>query len=170
VETAVVGIVGALIGILVTNAIRLYLDWRLRQERVRDIQTALRAEIRSQRHTLEQYGDAERSEAVVDEILSTGGFTPFLAQFVGSFVFEAVIRDVHVLPGPVIDPVVLYHRQVRSMTALIDDMRSPGFPGLSADRKAAIFADYTALGSYALELSDRAVIALNASLKDDDER
>jgi ABC-type microcin C transport system permease subunit YejB len=36
VEAAVVGLVGALVGILLTNILRVYFDWRNRSERVRD--------------------------------------------------------------------------------------------------------------------------------------
>jgi hypothetical protein len=58
-ETAIVGIFGALIGILLSNVLRVYFDWRNRRERARDIQTALRAEIRSHRHALEDFDDED---------------------------------------------------------------------------------------------------------------
>lgn len=169
-ETAIVGIVGALIGSLLTNVLRIFFDWRNRRERVRDIQTALRAEIRSQRHTMEDYADAGRAEDVISRIVdgSQPEFTPFLAQPVGSFVFDAIVSDVHILPGKVIDPVVLYYRQFRSLAALIEDMRTDAFRLLPAQRKADIYADYAAVGSYALELSDRALVALNTSLGEAD--
>ena len=47
-QTAIVGIIGALVGVLLTNIFRVILDWQARRERVRDVQTSLRAEIRSQ--------------------------------------------------------------------------------------------------------------------------
>jgi hypothetical protein len=56
-EIALVGVFGALLGILLTNAMTLVYDWRRRRERIRDVQTSLRAEIRSHRRWLESFDD-----------------------------------------------------------------------------------------------------------------
>ena len=76
-ETAVVGIVGALIGVLLSNALRLYFDWRNRSERIPDMQTALQAEIRSHRGTLEEYADPGLAEAVLSRLAGDDSYTPF---------------------------------------------------------------------------------------------
>jgi hypothetical protein len=164
VETAIVGIVGALVGILLSNVLRLYLDWRLRRERVADIQSALSAEIRSQRRALEEFLETERWESVLGQILADASFTPFVARAGESFVFEAIVRDIHILPSDVIDPVVLYYRQARILGMLVDDMRGATYAALPPARKADIYRDYVAMGAYALELADKALQALTASL------
>jgi hypothetical protein len=46
-ETAIVGVLGALVGIFLSNVMTMLLETRQRRERVTDVQTSLRAEIRS---------------------------------------------------------------------------------------------------------------------------
>jgi hypothetical protein len=163
-ETAIVGIVGAFIGILLTNALRLIVDWRNRLERVRDIQTALRAEIRSQRGWLESFQNGELNEQVLTR-LGDESYRPFIVREVASFVFSAIVHDIHLLPGDVIDPIVLYQRQYQTLLALGDDLRSEQFLALSNERRRDVYRDYLLMGIYAVELADRAVEAINVSLE-----
>jgi hypothetical protein len=165
VETAVVGIVGALIGVLLTNALRLYFDWRNRSERIRDIQTALQAEIRSHRGTLEEYADPGLAEAVLSRLAGDDSYTPFVTRKGDALIFDAIVRDIHILPGAVIDPVVVYYRQWRSIGAFVEDLRSDAYRMLPSARKAEAFSDYVATGSYAVDLADAALTAIAASLR-----
>lgn len=163
-ETAIVGIVGAFIGILLTNVLRVYFDWRNRRERVRDIQTALQAEIRSHREALEEYEDAEFSNAIVNRLLTEGAYAPLITRKGDAQIFGAVVGDVHILPGNVIDPVVVYYRQWRSLGAFVEDLRSETFAALPAARKVEAFRDYLDMGSYAIDLADNALAAIAGSL------
>ena len=168
-ETAIVGVIGALIGVLVANAIKLVLDVRDRAERVRDIQTALRAEIRSHRRALEVFLDDDRRDGVVSLIMGESQYSPFIPSEVEAFVFKAVLGEIHLLPGAVIDPVVLYYRQWHSLAALASDMRSEAFSALPPQRKAAVYEDYMAMGAYADELARDAAAAINGSLGREEE-
>jgi len=163
-EPALIAIIGAVVGILLTNGIKLVLDARARAEQVRDIQTALRAEIRSHRRSLEVFLDEDRRNGVVTQILTESGYSPFVPREADAFIFSAVLGEIHILPGAVIDPVVLYYRQWHSLAALTDDMRSEPFYPLSPARKAAIYEDYAAMGAYADELARDAVAVINRSL------
>ncbi len=103
-DAALIAIVGAVVGILLSNGIKLVLDARGRAERVRDIQTALRAEMRSHRQTLEVFLDEQRGANVIAQIMNEPGFSPFVPHEVSPFIFDAVAGDIHMLPGSVIDP------------------------------------------------------------------
>jgi type II secretory pathway pseudopilin PulG len=168
-DAALVAIVGAVVGIVLTNGLKLVLEARARSERVRDIQTALRAEIRSHRQSLELFLDEQRGADSVNQILSEAGFSPFVPREIGSFVFDAIIGDIHILPGSVIDPLVLYYRQWRTLASSIEDMREPSFSALSPPRKTAIYRDYLGVGRYATLLANDAIDAINRSLGDDGE-
>lgn len=167
-DAALIAIVGAVVGILLSNGIKLVLDARGRAERVRDIQTALRAEMRSHRQTLEVFLDEQRGANVIAQIMNEPGFSPFVPHEVGPFIFDAVAGDIHVLPGSVIDPLVLYYRQWRALAGTIEDMRQPSFALLAPQRKAAIYGDYLAVGRYAAELANHAIEAVNRSLHDEE--
>lgn len=164
-QTAIVGIIGALVGVLLTNIFRVALDWQARRERVRDVQTSLRAEIRSHRQSLEIFVDAARRDATIALIEADAGYVPFIPHEVEPFIFEAMVGDIQVLPGTVIDPVVLYYRQWRAISALAEDMRGAQFAALAQYRKAALYADYVAMGVYAVDLAKDAVDAINRSLR-----
>jgi hypothetical protein len=165
VETAVIGIIGAVVGILLSNVLRLYLDWRNRLERIRDIQTALQAEIRSHRETLEEYGDAGFAEAMTRRLSEEAGYVPLVTRKGDAQIFAAIVSDIHILPASVIDPVVVYYRQWRSIGAFVEDLRSDAFGSLPPTRKVEAFKDYLDVGAYAVELADAALAAIAVSLR-----
>lgn len=136
-------------------------DRARRAERILDVQTALRAEIRSHRHRLELFRLAEP--------FNSGGtnsddadFTPFIPREVGNIVFESIVGEIHVLPTHVIDPVILYYRQSSALAQLAEDMKNDRFDRLTATRKQSIYRDYLELGRYALVLADRAIEAMES--------
>jgi hypothetical protein len=167
VEAALIAVIGAVVGIVLTNGIKLLLDARERTERVRDIQTALRAEIRSHRRSLEVFSEDAVQSEVLAHIETEPGYSPFVNRELEPFIFDAIVGEIHVLPGAVIDPVILYYRQWRILGILAEDMRSESFARLPQARKAAIYADYRNLGLYAIDLGKDAIDVLNASLDDD---
>jgi hypothetical protein len=162
-ETAIVGIIGALIGILLTNVLRVYFDRRNRKERVRDMQTALRAEIRSHRRALEYSDDHTRFADVVTRI-ETADYTPFVTREIDPPIFSAIVGELYVLPSGVIDAVVIFYRQVKSLGGLAEDMRGDTFRSLPAERKAQMYRGYFDLGRFAIELADAALGGIEAAL------
>ena len=135
-----------------------------RLERIEDFQTALRAEIRSHRQQLLLFAQAGMVDKVVkrieDTVNSSSPFTPFIPRDVRSFVFDEVVREIHILPTEVIDPIVYYSRQVEALRLFGEDLRSDRFDRLEPARKVEMYKDYVPMGAYALELATDAVKAI----------
>jgi hypothetical protein len=139
-----------------------------RRERIRDYQTALRAEIRSHRARLARLDLSEHSHLIATKIeVSRGEYTPFVPRESHPSIYNAVLSEIHILPAHVIDPVVLYYTQIRSLTEFAEDLRSKQFQTLDPERKSEMYRDYIGLTAYAVELADGALDAINVSLDAD---
>ena len=99
-----------------------------RLERIRDVQTAILAEIRANPfHGL----DLEKHGALIAEKMNSDpAFIPFVPRQVPTFVIDALIGEIHILPTEVIDPVILYYRQFLAISHFADDLRSERFDRL----------------------------------------
>jgi hypothetical protein len=158
---AVISAIVTAAGWFASHASTRRLEAARRNERIQDVQTALRAEIRSQPPRLRLF--AEQQAAALIDAVRNSGLTPFVPREPGSFVFEAILAEIHILPTEVIDPVIYYYKQVAALTLFAEDLRSERFDGLGPDRKTAMYSDYIAMGVYALELADKAIDALEDS-------
>ncbi|MDI6025462.1 hypothetical protein QBK99_04495 [Corticibacterium sp. UT-5YL-CI-8] len=78
-------------------------------------------------------------------------------------VFEAVAREIHILPEEVIDPVVLYVRQRQAVESLVEDMRDASFKALDRDRQMAMYEDYVAMWKTWRDFAIDAETALGAN-------
>lgn len=113
-----------------------------RDEKIRDFQIALRAEIRAELLNLDQYEiEAHRSE-VKSRYERDNDYSVSVARPVRQAVFEALIGDIHILPEEVIDPVVLFARQRNVIESLVEDMRAPTFRMLSKEQQLSMYEDY----------------------------
>jgi hypothetical protein len=155
---AVISAIVTAFGWYASHASARRLEAARRSERIQDVQTALRAEIRSQRQRLRLF--AEQQEKSGDAASEEPGFTPFVPREAASFVFDAIVSEIHILPTEVIDPVVYYYRQIASLALFAEDLRSDRYASLPADRKAAMAADYIRMGVFAIELADKAIAAI----------
>lgn len=123
---------------------------RLREEKTRDLQTAIRAEARAHWYELDQYGDLStlRDEVVGD--IEAGrwvqpGFTPFVLRQAPSVVFEAIQDDLALLDNAVIQIAINYYRQLALASQLADDLRSQRYAELPGDRKVQMIVAYYAM-------------------------
>lgn len=133
-----------------------------RREKVRDFMTALRAEIRCHNFRWTAEEARRHSETMQARIRAGEGYTPFVPREADSLIFSAIAPEIHVLPAEAIDPVVRFYALTHVVAQLIEDIRSPAFTALDAERKAAIYADYVAVRVEAGKLAEDAVAALNA--------
>jgi hypothetical protein len=69
----------------------------------------------------------------------------------------------------VIDPVVLYYRQISALALFAGDLRSERFERLETERKVEMYRDYLAMGAFALELAQTAIRSLDQSISSVDQ-
>ncbi|AZY94160.1 MULTISPECIES: hypothetical protein [Paracoccus] len=118
-------------------------DATLRRARETDLQRALLAEIRAHVFALEQQVPSPQDAALLVSRIESGDFVPTLPQQANDRIFAAVISDIHILPAPVIDPIVLYYRLLSIMGALATDLRR--IARSDGKRAAQMMADYLEL-------------------------
>jgi hypothetical protein len=138
-------------------------DARIRREREADIQRALLAEIRAHVVSLEQQSPSVAdAEALISRIRS-GDFIPTLPQLANDRIFGAVITELHILPAPVIDPIVIYYRLLSIMGALATDLRQ--IPSDGRERAAQMMADYLSLMDETRDSGIQAIRVLTECLR-----
>lgn len=161
----VAAVISALVtgtGWLVSERQTLRREAQRRRERVVDMQTALLAEIRAGQLYIE--GVREQASKIIRAFEDLEGYTPFVPRQIKPVVFEAAIREIHLLPTAIIDPVVLYYQQVAAVTALVEDMQTDRYGSLEAARKRAVYQDYAELMLHQAVLGREAIEALMRSL------
>ena len=163
---AIISGVISVVGWILTGCRELSSERRRRAERRVDVQTALRAEIQHNVDILSNPDfDLNRTwEHVVSEMEDEPTYVPLIPSERNDTVFRAIVQDIHILPGDVIQPVVRYYNQVFAIDAMIADLRGNGFAGAEQDQRIKMYTDYIALKLEALEQGKGAIIALDQSL------
>ena len=85
---------------------------RRRLERMQDVQTALIAEIDHYIVTLKQFDLSASWSRIVTAMEDDMSYIPVVPSERNDTIFSALIAEIHVLPEPVIQPVVGYYNQV----------------------------------------------------------
>jgi hypothetical protein len=167
----------ALIGIVLTGIIGSFAYGRsrradrrvqrlLREEKTRDLQSAIRAEARAHWYELDGHGDLDQAcDAIVEKIeegrWTQPGFTPFVPKEAPSVVLEAIEADIAILDHDVISAAMYYYRLLALVAQFSDDLRSDFFRALPADRKIEMVRSYFAM----LQGLKNASARLNAELE-----
>lgn len=138
-------------------------DAALRRARETDLQRALLAEIRAHVFALEQQTPTPEDGALLIARMATGDFVPTLPQHANDRIFGAVIADIHILPAPIIDPIVLYYRLLSIMGALATDLRR--IARNDPPRAAQMMADYLSLMEETRDTGIQAIRVLTESLQ-----
>ena len=133
------------------------LDAVRREEKVHDFQVALRAEIASDLLNMEVIDRPAYLAEIEGRYASDATYSVVVPHMATNPVFDSVVKEIHILPGAVIEPVVHYARLRQTVEHFVLDLRGPEFSKLSADRQLAMYADY-------LDMLDRLeALAQNAS-------
>ena len=162
--TAVFGLLGVVLGAILSGGVKIWQEIRIRKERIIDFQTALRAEIRSE---FARYGKIDWDDHlkyIVSNIKKDNNYTPFVPRGPQTLIFEAIVHEIHILPEIVIEAVVLYYKQLSTISQFIDDLRSDSFARLNAERKIAMYTDYIRMMKLSVEFAQEAHRALEISL------
>ncbi|MBY6151995.1 hypothetical protein KUV47_02120 [Vannielia litorea] len=135
----------------------------LRQEKLRDMHRALYAEIGN---NLANLWDEERiesyAEGMLERMREDEEFVPLIPREHNDTVFDTLLPDIHVLPRQTIDPIVAYYSQLKSLAALVDDMRGAAFKGMSQQRRVAMYSDYIEMKKQALSFGSYANAVIDA--------
>ena len=131
---------------------------------MRDVQTALAAEIQPYLEVLELFDLNDHLEQVVDRMRTEDSYFPLVPTERNDTVFRAVLSEIHVLPEEVIKPVVRYYSQLFAIEAIIEDLRGPQVADLGDRGKEAIYTDYISMKLQALDLGKKAIAAIDQQL------
>ncbi|SOH94127.1 hypothetical protein SAMN06273572_103154 [Monaibacterium marinum] len=147
-------------------------DRRRRNERIRDVEAALAAEIRAyvavlERDNLEEYGHRIGGRIMQGPDGHTGYF-PFIPLENNDSIFTALISDVAMLPPTVIDWTAIYFQQVRAIAILAEDLRADAVAQLSALRKAQLYETYISMKVESLAQGQDAVALLDIHIRHGD--
>lgn len=133
-----------------------------REEKIRDFQIALRAEIRSELQHLNSFNLDQVYADIAERYAKDETYSVTLPRLAQHIVFNAIVTEIHILPESVIDPVVLYVRQRQVVESMTEDIRDAQFKLLSRDRQLAMYRDYLGLWKVWRDLADKAERALQA--------
>ena len=138
-----------------------------RQEKIRDVQTALLAEISSNISRFARIDLVEAAADKRDRILSDPGYTHFVPRDASTVVFDALPKEIHILPSQTIEPVVSYYKQAFAVAHFVDDLKSDAYEKLDPKRKAEMYVDYLRMIIAAVEKAEEARRVLGRSLQID---
>ena len=136
-----------------------------RTEKVRDFQIALRAEIASDLLNMQVADRPQILESLKTAFAADPGYVALVPRLATNLIFEVVVKEIHILPGDVISPVVHYARLRQTLEGFIDDIRGEYFGRMGVDRRLLIYSDYLAMFERLQALAEQAKEALDASLR-----
>ena len=164
IAASVSGIISAA-GWWVTFRTSLRLEQMRREEKVHDFQVALRAEISSDLLNLEVADRAAMLAEIAERYTADPHYPVLVPHLASNVVFDAIVKDIHVLPGEVIAPVIHYAQLRQSISRFIDDLRAESAVMLPPDRRLLMFSDYFKMLDRLEALAQNAVATLDRSLK-----
>jgi hypothetical protein len=133
-DAAIIGLLGAILGIVVSNMFVALLEKFRRTQRRQDIVCALHAEILAGiAANQKQLSPEERDYALANP-------TPFQTADQTDFIFESVKADISLLPIEVVHSVVQYYRFAMQTNLMILDFRDPTFKEQSPEEKRKFIA------------------------------
>lgn len=150
--------------------IELERDDARRTERVRDVQLALRADIKIVASLLRTIDFDTQRKMGANLILKGAGddppYTPFVPRPSAALIWQSISKDIPILPQSVIESVVLFYDQRETLRLFVEDLRSDRFLALDAKRKAAMLGDYVEMQRKLAFHATAAFTALSNSLDD----
>ena len=151
-------------GWFATYYIGLRRDQMLRDEKIRDFQVALRAEVLSDLLTMTVADRRIFLKQAAERYAGDPDFSVIVPHMARNAVFEALIGELHVLPSAVIEQVTHYERMRDPIERFIDDLRGGDFRHLPHDRQLLMYSDYLEMVGRLEALAQDALAALELSL------
>jgi hypothetical protein len=135
-------------------------DQLRREEKIRDFQIALRAEIRSELANLQRSDLAELLAHVEARYAADPNYAVTVPRMAKHVVFDAIAKEIHILPESVIGPIVFYARQRQAVESFAEDLRDASFKTLGKERQLEMYRDYLGMWAVWRDLAARAETAL----------
>ena len=135
-----------------------------REEKVRDFQIALRAEIMSDLLNMQVADRSEFLSAVTGAYEADPAYVPVIPRLASNVIFDAIVSEIQILPSKVIGSVVRYERLRESLGHFAEDMRAQSFRELAPARQLLMYGDYLAMTDRLEALASEACDSLAASL------
>lgn len=160
---ALIGAAVVAIGWLINQRRELSGARRRRRERMIDIQTALRAEIKAlveAPQNRDLAGSLERGLARFDAETPEAPYLPFIPHEKHDTVFQAMVGDIPVLPTATVEPVILYYNQQVAIGMMAQDLRSETFTTLDRERRRSMLKRYMEMKMEAMRMGRIAIDAL----------
>ncbi len=142
-----------------------HFDGKRRQERVKDIQIALLAEIRAYVAVLVRDRLDEFEQGMLARMQSDNSFVPFIPREKNDTFFQAILVDIHILPESSIDPVVVYYSQIVAIAEMALDMRTTMFAKLEMQRRMDVYRNFISMKQEAVVLGLEAETMLDLHIK-----
>lgn len=137
-------------------------DRQQRRARVEDMQRALLAEVRAHVVSLERQLQEGTFEDLLQRI-GDGDAALVMPHGGNDRIFRAILADIHLLPGSVIDPVVIYYRLIAVMDAMASSIRATARS--KPLRASEMMVDYILLNEESREAGLDVLEILTASLQ-----
>lgn len=103
---------------------------------------------------MENLSSERRIEAyalgMIERMRADETFIPLIPREVNDFTFDSLVADIAILPRQTIDAVVAYYSQVKSIAAMVEDMRGDAFRQIGQGRRIAMYRDYIEMKKQAL--------------------
>lgn len=128
---ALVGMLGAIAGLLVSNLLQVLLDRKRRRERMEDVLIAICAKIHAGGAAVARQLGAEERDYLIAQ--AAGQQIPFGPADETDFVFDSIKSDLSILPVQVLFEVVRYYKLAARTNLLTNDLRHPDFKAQSPD-------------------------------------
>lgn len=138
---------------------------RLRWAQIADIQRALLAEVEAHVYQLRLNDLQAHRREMLERMEREPDFVVMVPSETHATIFRALLPQIHLLPGPVVEPVSLYYSQIITVAHLADDIRSDRYAGISPDRRAAIYGHFIEMKVEALRMGEVARDALKMSIE-----
>ena len=140
----------------------------LRREKVADLMQALLAEIEAYVHLL-ALNDLEAhlqmmTQQMKDTDTASERFIPVVPREAHDTVYRAFLPEIHLLPGPVVSPMVRYYNQLTAIANLAEDMSTDRFARISGDRMAAMYRHFIVMKQIAQQMGEDARQTLRHAL------
>ena len=135
-----------------------------RDEKVRDFQIALRAEIASDLINMKETDRSRIMAEMTAAFAADPAYSPVAPRIASNLIFEAIVREIHILPEGVISPIVHYARLRQTLERFVDDLRSETYRALNAERRLLAYSDYLATYDRLETLAQTAMRSLELSI------